>query len=142
MGFYEASLKPEASYQTIKLKVAEKIQEPPTLPPQKENRPREALPPRKPEQRRAKTAPKPSAERVQGLTQESLGAEQSSLAVPLGNTLMTKDLGKRLTPEEIQALERNLSSDALLVRESLQPHLTLLRLCGLVLRAGMLWMYL
>lgn len=75
--------------------------------------------PKKPEQRKPSKPPKPNAKKIQGLTTGSLGPGESTIAVPLGNTLMTKDQGKRLTPEEIDALERDLSSDALLVRATL-----------------------
>ena len=42
------------------------------------------------------------------------------MAAPAGNTTMTKDLGIRLKPEEIQALGTDLSSDAVLIRSTIR----------------------
>jgi outer membrane biosynthesis protein TonB len=55
---------------------------------------------------------------VQGLTKESL-SEGGTMAAPLGNTLMTEDMGKRL--KTVDPLKGDLSQPAKLVVATLNP---------------------
>lgn len=108
----------------VEVKVVKKSQpEPiPTLPPPElPPKPKEPPPKAKvPETRKPKEQPVQQAKKVQGLTEDSV-VNDSTVAAPLGNSLMQKDEGKRLTAEEIQALEQDLSSDAILIHGSFTP---------------------
>lgn len=75
---------------------------------------------------RAQRAPQPTQARapdkavppppVLGLSPSSVEKDgNSSFSVPVGNTTDAPDEGKRLTPEEVQALKRDLSQDAELI---------------------------
>ncbi len=77
------------------------------------------IPPKSPETRIPRKTAQDQAQKVQGLTEESLATNSNSnFVAPLGNTLMAKDEGKRLRPEEIAALKRNLSSEAILIQDT------------------------
>jgi len=86
-----------------------------SIPPKPEVKPPKKL--KKAQTRKPKKKPKKNAKKVQGLTKESL-VKDSSVSAPAGNTLMQKDEGARLTPEEVDELEEDLSSDALLIQGS------------------------
>ncbi|MCX6128883.1 MAG: TonB family protein [Proteobacteria bacterium] len=61
----------------------------------------------------------PATEPVLGLNKDSFAENgQGTMAVPAGNTTMVEDLGKRLSPEDIKKLDRDLSEDARLVTGS------------------------
>ncbi len=63
---------------------------------------------------------------VQGLSAESFSDKgTTTMAAPAGNTTMAPDEGKRLSPEEIRSLDKNLSQDAVLIAGSfLRPAYT------------------
>ncbi len=98
--------------QPVKVRVVESVEKIP-LP----TKPERTEIPRKPEQRKATGPIKPQAERVQGLTKESVSTT-GTIAAPIGNSLMIEDKGKRLTPEEIASLKQDLSSPPLLIAAS------------------------
>ncbi len=72
-----------------------------------------------------KSAPRPTTKAaapavppppVLGLSPDSVSPEgKSSFAVPLGNTTDAPDEGKRLTPEQVKGLAKDLSADAALI---------------------------
>lgn len=101
--------------QVVKVRVVESTPQAIPSPPPPKREP-QALP-KKPEQREARGPIKPQAERVQGLTKESV-SDQGTIAAPVGNSLMIEDKGKRLTPEEIANLKQDLSSPPLLIAAS------------------------
>ena len=84
-------------------------------------------PPKPPELK--KSAPRPTQTKapdqapppppVLGLNPNSMSADgKSNFAVPLGNTTDAPDEGKRLTPEQVKALAKDLSADATLIGSS------------------------
>jgi protein TonB len=68
----------------------------------------------------------PPPQPVMGLSKESFAeGGQGSFSVPAGNTTMVPDEGKRLSPEEIRKLDRDLSADAKLIDGSfIKPEYT------------------
>lgn len=91
--------------------------------------PKPTPPPPPPKKAEAKRAPQPTktettakpATPVLGLNPNSLSSDGSgSFAVPLGNTTDAKDEGKRLTPEEVQGLAKDLSEDATLISSTFE----------------------
>lgn len=66
---------------------------------------------------------------VLGLSKESFSKTpggKGGMAVPAGNTTMVEDQGKRLRPEQIAALEEDLSEDASLIVDSfIKPKYTI-----------------
>jgi protein TonB len=114
-------LRSDSRPQKVKLRIVkqEKVQPEPEVVPEKP--PPEKVPPKPkvPEQRQAKKPPEPKAEKVQGLSEDSFVAPGAQgLSVAAGNTLMKEDEGKRLTPEQIAALKKDLSADAILIQGS------------------------
>lgn len=103
----------------VSMKIVEKPKEKPPVQkiPKKKKKPKR---PKKVQQKRTpKKKPKKNAKKIQGLSKEALVTD-STVSAPAGNTLMKRDEGIRLTPDEIDALEKDLSSDALLVQGSFQ----------------------
>jgi len=70
------------------------------------------------------TSPPPQP--VLGLSKDSFAeGGKGNFSVPAGNTTMVEDQGKRLSPEEIRKLDRDLSEDAKLVAGSfIKPEFT------------------
>lgn len=66
-----------------------------------------------------KENPRPKPKTVQGFSLGSLTRGGKGIEVPLGNTLLAPDEGKRLRPEELDDLERDLSAPAQLLRTSI-----------------------
>jgi TonB family protein len=87
----------------------------PTPPPKKKDPPK----PAKVATEKPQEAPKEKVEPIQGLDAKSLDPNaKSGFAVPMGNTLMTEDTGKRVdTPPP--AMAADLSQDPVLIRESI-----------------------
>jgi len=112
--------KPDES-QKVKIRVVEvpkPDEPPPPIPPKPKEKPKERKPPV--ERKSPEPPPEKPVEVVQGVTKESVATEGTGPAVPVGNTLMVGDEGKRLNPDDVQSLGSDLSSDAKLVRSSLQ----------------------
>ncbi len=84
-------------------------------------KPKKKTPPKRQQLRgsKKKKPNQPPVKKIQGLSKDSL-VKDSSVSAPAGNTLMTKDKGERLSPDQIQALEKNLSSDAILIQGSFE----------------------
>lgn len=107
---------------SIKVKIQETPPPPPT-PAKVEKK----IPP-KPPKALAKTTNPPKADPntpppqpVYGVAKESLQpAGSGGIAVPVGNTTMMADDGKRMRPEDIQKLDRDYSADAKLLLDSLK----------------------
>lgn len=109
-----------AAPQPVKIRVV-------NIPKPEEEKPAELVPPKpkdippkvekKPEQRLEKKPPAANAQKVQGLTADSV-SDKGTVAAPVGNSLMVEDKGIRLSPEEIASLKRDLSSSALLIHGS------------------------
>lgn len=133
--FSEYQQKP--TYQKVKLKVnvAEVKEEPPPPPPapppppppkpkkieeakvvKKEIKQAQVIKQQDVPQQKATETP------VQGLNKDSFvpGPGPGGFAAPVGNTTMAQDEGKRLKPEEVQALKQDLSAPAKLVLESVK----------------------
>jgi TonB family protein len=113
---------PPQKAEPVKFKVVEKkpVAEPtpkPTPPPPKPTpvppKPKKLAETRKPEKK-----PQKNAKKVQGLTTKST-VKDSTVAAPVGNTMMAEDSGVRLSAEELASLERDLSADAQLIRDTL-----------------------
>lgn len=86
--------------------------EPKKQPPKKEQK---VTSERKPKQNPVKPPPP-----VQGLAPDALSPDGKGIAVPVGNTLMTSDEGKRLDPKDVQPLGNvDLSADPKLIRTSI-----------------------
>jgi len=102
-----------------KIEVVEKTPEPPPPEPKPKSKPKPKPPEKKvSSERKPKEAPLKPVAPVQGLAPDALSTEGKGIAVPVGNTLMVADEGKRL--KEVQPLSNeDLSSDARLVRNSI-----------------------
>jgi|GEM_PF-901903 len=101
-------------YDTVKMTVVE------TKAPEVFEKPKEIKKPKKKEippslnqKPLPKTAEPPKP--VQGLNPESLVPGQGTVAVPVGNTLMTGDDGKRLKPEDVKQYQQDLTADPVLI---------------------------
>lgn len=117
-------VKDEAS-KIVKIRIAEpkpepKIEEPP--PPPKPPKPKKPKPPEKKvatERQPSQTPPKDPPKPIQGLTEDSFDKSgKSTVAAPLGNTLMTEDTGERVK-EAPPPMNVDLSSDPQLIRNSI-----------------------
>lgn len=90
------------------------------IPPRPEpvkKKPKKAPPKKVASERKAK--PKaPPTEAVQGIPPSAATPEASGMAVPLGNTLLTEDEGKRIKAEDVRDLPGDLSADARLILSS------------------------
>jgi protein TonB len=101
-------------------------------PPTPEPKPTEAPKPKpapQPKATPAKAKPvdnAPPPQPVMGLSKESfVEGGKGSFSAPAGNTTMLPDEGKRLSPEEIRKLDRDLSADAELIEGSfIEPDYT------------------
>ncbi|MEZ4741791.1 MAG: TonB family protein [Bdellovibrionota bacterium] len=71
-------------------------------------------------ERKPISKPVKNARAVQGVSEKSVAPGSTAFSVPLGNTLMTKDEGIRLKKDEIDELEKDLSTEAQLIRNTLQ----------------------
>ncbi|MCX6116102.1 MAG: energy transducer TonB [Proteobacteria bacterium] len=92
---------------------------PPPLPP--EPKPKEK--PKKPEKKLPapnETVPKTvtDATPIQGLTKDSV-SDKGTMSAPVGNTLMVEDTGKRVNPNDVKPLGGDLSSPAILQRDTI-----------------------
>lgn len=92
-----------------------------TIPPREETK---KIPRKKTEQkiaseRKPQTPPKKKVEAVQGFNPSAVSPTGTGIAVPLGNTLMVEDKGKRLRADQVEALgDQDLSADPHLIRDS------------------------
>src|SRR5262249_42259643 len=107
----------------VKIKIVEKPPEPKKEPPPPPPPPPPPKPKPKPKpkppvatERPQPKAPEP-AKPVQGFSKDALTAGGKGPAVPMGNTLMREDEGKRLK-EPPPPLDADLSADAKLIRDS------------------------
>jgi protein TonB len=99
-----------------KVVVAEPIPEPP--PPEKPNPKPKPLEKKVSSERKPKQEPVKPVAPVQGLSPDALSPNGKGIAVPVGNTLMVPDEGKRL--QDVQPLSnQDLSTDAKLIRSSI-----------------------
>lgn len=105
------------------------VEKPKPLPEPALETPKRPTPPPPPKKVAAPRAPRPTTSAtpektsppVLGLNPQSLSSDGSgSFAVPLGNTTDAKDEGKRLTPEEVKGLARDLSEDASLITSTFE----------------------
>lgn len=104
-----------------KEKKKEKAPEPKPEVPKEKPKPKEEPKAKVSSKPKEKTPDSPPPEPVLGLSKDSFAPDgKSSFAVPAGNTTNVPDEGKRLKPEEIQALEQDLSTDAKLIPDSFQ----------------------
>jgi protein TonB len=80
----------------------------------------------KPKPTTTRTTPQAAPQPVLGLNPDSFSKDGSgSFSAPMGNTTDTKDEGKRLSPEDIKGLAKDLSQDAeLLVSSFVRPPYT------------------
>jgi protein TonB len=98
-------------------KVEEPIPPKPAEPPKPKPKPKEP-PPVASERQKPKEPPKEEVKPIQGLDKNSLDPTgTSAVAAPIGNTLMTKDTGERVTDAE--ALAADMTADAQLIRGSI-----------------------
>jgi len=120
-GFFSITVIPkkeETLPNAVTVKIVSKEEpEPPKkeLPP----KPKQIKPPKKQQLRGKKKTTQAPAKKIQGLSKDSL-VKDSSVSAPAGNTLMEADKGLRLSPDQIRALEKNLSSDAILIQGSFE----------------------
>jgi protein TonB len=110
------------TYNKVAVNVVEKPKPvEPTPTPEPEPKPKETPKPKAPPQPKATPATKqvdntPPPQPVMGLSKDSFAENgKGSFSAPAGNTTMLPDEGKRLSPEEIQKLDRDLSADAKLI---------------------------
>jgi TonB family protein len=100
-----------------KVVVAEPIPEPPPPEPKPKVKPKPTEK-KVSSERKPKEAPVKPVAPVQGLAPDALSPDGKGIAVPVGNTLMVADEGKRL--QEVQPLSNeDLSADAKLIRNSI-----------------------
>jgi periplasmic protein TonB len=119
------------TYNKVSVKVTEKPKPVETVAAEPEAKPAEPVKP-KPSPQEKKTpvaAPKdnsPPPQPVMGLSKDSFAeGGKGSFSAPAGNTTMAPDEGKRLSPEEIRKLDRDLSADAELIDGSfIKPEYT------------------
>ena len=101
----------------VKIRVAEVVpqaKETPPKPKAKEKPAKQSPAPNQPVPLNQPTTTQP----VQGVTKDSLAAE-GGMAAPVGNTLMTGDVGKRL--KDVDALRGDMSAPAKLIAATLRP---------------------
>jgi protein TonB len=131
---YIPRAEPAKTYQKVAVNVVEKPKpvEAAPPPPAPEPKPTEAPKPKPAPQPKATPAKEkpvdnaPAPEPVMGLSKESFAEDgKGSFRAPAGNTTMVPDEGKRLSPEEIRKLDRDLSADAELIAGSfIKPEYT------------------
>ena len=98
-----------------KVEVVEAIPEPPPEKPKPKPKPQEK---KVSSERKPKQEPVKPVAPVQGLSPDAMSPDGKGIAVPVGNTLMVADEGKRL--QEVQPLSnQDLSADAKLIRSSI-----------------------
>jgi len=122
LGFFSITIIPKKEDKlpsTVSMKIIPKEEEPKSPVKKPPPKPKDKKPPKKQQLRGKKKSDKPPAKKIQGLSKDSL-VKDSSVSAPAGNTLMEADKGVRLSPDEIQALEKNLSSDAILIQGSFE----------------------
>ncbi|WP_176736416.1 energy transducer TonB [Oligoflexus tunisiensis] len=121
------------TYSKVAVNVVEKPKTVEAPPPEPEPKPKEAPKPKPktPPQPKATPAKKPvdntpPPQPVMGLSKDSFAeGGKGSFSAPAGNTTMLPDEGKRLSPEEIRKLDRDLSADATLIAGSfIRPEYT------------------
>ncbi len=122
---------PARTYTKVAVNVVEKSKPVEAAPPTPEPKPTEAPKPKPAPQPKATPAIKtadntPPPQPVMGLSKESfVEGGKGSFSAPAGNTTMVPDEGKRLSPEEIRKLDRDLSADAKLIDGSfIEPEYT------------------
>ncbi len=108
----------QAPPEVIKVSIQEPRPPKPETPPKPKPKPKESKPKLAGHKSQKPPPDAPPAAPVQGVTKESTVESSNGMAVPLGNTLMAADEGKRLRADEVQGLDSDLSSDAILKRES------------------------
>ena len=69
-------------------------------------------------ERKPAATPTPDAMPIQGLSASTLTAGAHGIAVPIGNTLLREDEGKRLKAEDVKDLEQDLSTEASLIHST------------------------
>lgn len=127
LSFLVAHREPRTRLPQNAIKVSIQDQKPEVPPPpppvQKERKKIPPKPPKVAQSAPQKMEPKPDTpppQPVYGVAKESLSpAQQGGIAVPVGNTTMMADDGKRMRPEDVQKLDRDLSSDPQLELNSL-----------------------
>jgi protein TonB len=124
---------PVKTYSKVAVNVVEKPKPVEAVPPPPpEPKPTEAPKPKPAPQPKATPAKEkpvdnaPPPQPVMGLSKESfVEGGKGSFSAPAGNTTMLPDEGKRLSPEEIRKLDRDLSADAKLIDGSfIKPEFT------------------
>lgn len=119
------------TYNKVAVNVVEKPKPVEAAPPAPEPKPAEAPKPKpKPKQKATPTVKPndntPPPQPVMGLNKESFAeGGKGSFSAPAGNTTMIPDDGRRLSPEQIRKLDRDLSADAKLIEGSfIKPEYT------------------
>jgi protein TonB len=124
---------PVKTYSKVSVNVVEKPKPveaaPPPAPEPKPTETPKPKPPPQPKATPATTKPvdnAPPPQPVMGLSKESFAeGGKGNFSAPAGNTTMVSDEGKRLSPEEIRKLDRDLSADAKLIDGSfIKPEYT------------------
>lgn len=116
---------PAPTYEKVSVNVVQKTKpqllEPLAAEEPKAEKPKTKAPPQaKPTQVKTEVPDSsPPPEPVLGLSKDSFAEEgKGTFSVPAGNSTMVEDQGKRLAPEEVRKLDRDLSEDAKLVAGS------------------------
>jgi protein TonB len=119
------------AYRKVAVNVVEKPKPVEPVAAEPEPKPKEMPKPKPAPQPQTKAAPKPKDNTpppapTLGLSKESFSENgKGSFSAPAGNTTMVPDEGKRLSPEEIRKLDRDLSADAKLIEGSfIKPEYT------------------
>jgi periplasmic protein TonB len=122
---------PARTYTKVAVNVVEKPKPVEAEPKAPEPKPTEAPKPKPAPQLKATPTVKPNdntppPQPVMGLSKESfVEGGKGSFSAPAGNTTMLPDEGKRLSPEDIKKLDRDLSADAKLIDGSfIKPNYT------------------
>ena len=112
---------------TVKIRIVEKPPEPkvepippkPEEPPKPKPKPKPKEPPKvATERQKPKEPPKEEVKPIQGLDKNSMDPNgKGAVAAPVGNTLMTKDTGERVS--DAAALATDYTADAQLIRTSI-----------------------
>ena len=69
-------------------------------------------------ERKPTSTPVHDAVPVQGLSASALSTNGKGIAVPIGNTLLREDEGKRLKADEVKEMEQDMSAEASLIRST------------------------
>ena len=126
-GLFLVSVKisePVKTYEPVKVRVAEvevpSPEPPPPIPPPPPPQPKPKPLKKTPAPNQTVTQPTNSdAAPIQGLTKDSV-SDRGTFSAPVGNTLMIEDTGKRVKPDQVEALGGDLSEPAKLIRGSVK----------------------